>query len=166
GPVMRLDKIPADLFAAFIEARFTRSGIRADAGLGAAIVELAGNLPYDIQRLAHETWDDIKRAGGRRASLEHLHATLGRLLSEQDTLFEALWQRLTLVQRAALRAVVLQEGRELLSVDTRTRHRLSGPSSVQKSLAALAKQDLVVQEGGKYVVVDSLFREWVARRTF
>ena len=166
GPVMRLDKIPADLFAAFIEARFTRSGIRADAGLGAAIVELAGNLPYDIQRLAHETWDDIKRAGGRRASLEHLHATLGRLLSEQDTLFEALWQRLTLVQRAALRAVVLQEGRELLSADTRTRHRLSGPSSVQKSLAALAKQDLVVQEGGKYVVVDSLFREWVARRTF
>jgi hypothetical protein len=166
GPVMRLDKIPADLFAAFIEARFTRSGIRADAGLGAAIVELAGNLPYDIQRLAHETWDDLKRAGGRRASLEHLHATLGRLLSEQDTLFEALWQRLTLVQRAALRAVVLQEGRELLSVDTRTRHRLSGPSSVQKSLAALAKQDLVVQEGGKYVVVDSLFREWVARRTF
>jgi uncharacterized protein len=166
GPVMRLDKIPADLFAAFLEARFTRSAIRADAGLGAAIVELAGNLPYDIQRLAHETWDDIKRAGGRRASLEHLHATLGRLLSEQDTLFEALWQRLTLVQRAALRAVVLQEGRELLSADTRTRHRLSGPSSVQKSLAALAKQDLVVQEGGKYVVVDSLFREWVARRTF
>ena len=166
GPVMRLDKIPADLFAAFIEARFTRSGIRADAGVGAAIVELAGNLPYDIQRLAHETWDDIKTAGGRRASLEHLHATLGRLLSEQETLFEALWQRLTLVQRAALRAVVLQEGRELLSADTRTRHRLSGPSSVQKSLAALAKQDLIVQEGGKYVVVDSLFREWVARRTF
>jgi hypothetical protein len=166
GPVMRLDKIPADLFAAFIEARFVRSGIRADAGLGAAIVELAGNLPYDIQRLAHETWDDIKRAGGRRATLEHLHATLARLLSEQETLFEALWQRLTLVQRAALRAVVLQEGRELLSADTRTRHRLSGPSSVQKSLAALAKQDLVVQEGGKYVVVDSLFREWVARRTF
>jgi hypothetical protein len=166
GPVMRLDKIPADIFAAFIETRFARSGIRADEGLGAAVVELAGNLPYDIQRLAHETWDDIKSAGGRRATLEHLHASLARLLAEQETLFEALWQRLTLVQRAALRAVVLQEGREMLSADTRTRHRLSGPSSVQKSLAALAKQDLVVQENNKYVVIDSLFREWVARRTF
>jgi hypothetical protein len=28
GPVMRLDKIPADEFAAFIEARFARSGIK------------------------------------------------------------------------------------------------------------------------------------------
>jgi len=166
GPVMRLDKIPANIFSAFIEARFGRTGIRADAGLGAAIVELAGNLPYDVQRLAHETWDDIKSAGGRRATLEHLHETLGRLLSEQETLFEAVWQRLTLAQRAALRAVVLRDGRELLSADTRTKHRLGGPSSVQKSLAALAKQDLVVKEGAKYVVVDSLFREWVARRTF
>jgi uncharacterized protein len=166
GPVMRLDKIPLDVFAAFIESRFTKTGIRAEAGLGAAIVELAGNLPYDVQRLAHETWDDIKGTGGRRASLEHLHATLARLLSEQETIFEALWQRFTLAQRGALRAVVLQEGRELLSADTRTRHRLGGASSVQLSLAALAKQDVVVKEGGKYVVVDSLFREWVARRTF
>src|SRR4029450_8308468 len=38
GPVMRLDKIPADQFAVFIDARFTKSGIRAEPGLGASIV--------------------------------------------------------------------------------------------------------------------------------
>ena len=32
GPVMRLQKIPADIFAEFIEARFGKSGIRAEAG--------------------------------------------------------------------------------------------------------------------------------------
>ena len=41
GPVVRLEKIPADEFAAFIEARFTASGIRAEPGLGAAVVDLA-----------------------------------------------------------------------------------------------------------------------------
>src|SRR5687768_11771420 len=96
GPVMRLDKIPGDVFAAWIDKRFTKSGIKAEEGLGAAIVELAGNLPYDVQRLAHETWDDVRASGLKRAGLDHLHATLGRLLSEQDTVFEALWQRLTL----------------------------------------------------------------------
>jgi hypothetical protein len=166
GPVLRLPKIPADLFAAWLESRFTRTGIRAEAGLGAAIVDLAGNLPYDVQRLAHETWDDVRAAGGRRAGLDHLHATLGRLLAEQDTIFEAIWQRLTLAQRAALRAVVLQGGRELLSGDTRARHRLAGPSTIQKSLGALMKQELVLKEDGQYVVVDSLLREWVARKTF
>jgi hypothetical protein len=166
GPVMRLEKIPADVFADFIDKRFTRTGIKPEDGLGAAVVDLAGNLPYDVQRLAHEMWDDLKAAGGKRAALDHLHATLTRLLAEQQTVFEALWQRLTLAQRAVLRAVVLQNGRELLSADTRARHRLGVASSTQAALVALAKQDLVMKEGPRYSVVDSLFREWVARKTF
>jgi hypothetical protein len=166
GPVMRLQKIPADLFADWIDARFAKSGIRPDAGLGAAIVELAGNLPYDVQRLAHETWDDVRARGARKAALEDLHSTLGRLLAEQDTMFEAVWQRLTLAQRGVLRAVVLQSGRELLGAETRARHRLGGASSIQASLAALTKQDLLLKEDARYVVVDSLLREWVARKTY
>ncbi len=166
GPVMRLEKIPPDEFAAFIEMRFARSGFRPEAGLGAAVVDLAGNLPYDVQRLAHETWDEVRAAGRRRATLDDLHAALGRLLAEQHTMFEAMWQRLTLGQRAALRAVVLEEGRELLSADVRTRHRLGGASTVQAALGALTRDDLVAREGDRYAVVDSLLREWVARRTF
>lgn len=166
GPVIRLDKIAPSAFAEFVEKRFSKSGIQPEPGLGAAIVDLAGNLPYDVQRLAHETWDDMRAAGRRRAGLDDLHATLARLLGEQATMFEAVWQRLTLAQRAVLRAVVLQHGRELLSADVRARHRLGGPSSIQASLTALMKQDLLLKEGQQYVVVDSLLREWIARKTY
>jgi hypothetical protein len=166
GPVMRLGRIPADRFADFLDARFRATKIKPAAGLGAAIVELAGNLPYDVQRLAHEVWDDVRAAGGRAAGLEDLHTTLKRLLGEHDAIFEAVWQRLTLAQRAALRAAVLEEGRELLSVDVRGRYRLSGASTVQASLAALVREDILAREANRYVVVDSLFREWVARKTF
>jgi hypothetical protein len=167
GPVMRLDRIPADVFAAFVEDRFARTGLPPEPGLGAAIVELAGNLPYDVQRLAHEAWDDATAARRKRVGLDDLHTTLRRLLAEQDTLFEAVWQRLTLAQRATFRAVVLEHGVELLAAETRTRHRLGGASSVQASLTALLRQDLVAREDdGRYVVVDSLMREWIARETY
>jgi hypothetical protein len=166
GPVMRLEKIPAEEFAGFIDSRFLRSGFRPEAGLGAAIVELAGNLPYDVQRLAHETWDEVRSGARRRATLDDLHQALRRLLSEQQTMFEAMWQRLTLAQRAALRAVVVEEGHELLSADVRMRHRLGGPSTVQAALGALTRDDVVAREGDRYVVVDSLLREWIARKTF
>jgi len=166
GPVMRLDKIPGDEFAAFIDARFAASGMRPEPGLGMAIVDLAGNLPYDVQRLAHETWDEVRGSARRRVTLDDLHQALKRLLTEQQMLFEAVWQRLTLAQRGALRAVVLQDGRELLSADVRTRHRLGGPSTVQAALGALMRDDVVTREGDRYVVVDSLLREWVARQTF
>ena len=166
GPVMRLQKISPTLFADFIAQRFAKTGMKPEDGVADSIIELAGNLPYDVQRLAHETWDDVRAKGARKATLEDLHGTLTRLLSEQETIFEALWQRLTLQQRATLRAVVLQGGREIHSADARSRHRLGGPSTIQKSLAALTKQDVLLKEGPRYVVVDSLLREWVARRTF
>jgi len=166
GPVMRLEKIPAGQFATFINVQFRESGLEPANGLGAAIVDLAGNLPYDVQRLAHETWDDVRNDGGRSVTLDHLHATLGRLLAEQEPMFDAIWQRLTLPQRAVLRAAVLQGGRELLAAGTRDRFRLGGASSIQASLAALVKQDLLLKEGPRYVVVDSLLREWIARKTF
>jgi hypothetical protein len=166
GPVMRLEKIDEGMFADFIDARFAASGLRAEEGLGAAIVELAENVPYDVQRLAHETWDDVKAAGRKSAGLEDLHLTLSRLLNQQHMVFEESWQRLTLAQRAVLRAIVLESGRELLSADVRSRHRLPGASSVQSALGALVRQDIVMKEQGRYVVNDSLYREWLARRTF
>src|SRR5437588_818283 len=166
GPVMRLEKIPADEFAHFIDARFSRSGIKPEEGLGAAIVDLAGNLPYDVQRLAHETWDEVRTGGRRRATLDDLHQALRRLLAQQHTMFEATWERLTLAQRSVLRAVVIEDGRELLSAEVRTRHRLGGSSSVQYALSSLGRDDLISRDLDRYVVVDSLLREWVARRTF
>jgi len=166
GPVMRLEKIDETMFADFIDGRFAATGMRPEDGLGAAIVELAVNVPYDVQRLAHETWDDVKAAGLRTVGLADLHGTLTRLLGEQHTVFEEAWQRLTLPQRAVLRALVLEEGRELLSTDVRTRRRLPGASTVQAALAALVRQDIVMKQGSRYATSDSLYREWVARQTF
>jgi len=166
GPVMRLEKIEPTLFADFLDARFAASGIRPERGLGEAIVELAANVPYDVQRLAHETWDDLKAAGRKTAGLEDLHTTLTRLLGEHHTVFEESWQRLTLPQRAVLRALVFENGKVLMSADVRARHRLPGASSVQSALAALVKQDIVMKENGRYVASDSLYREWVARKTY
>ena len=166
GPVVRLGKIDERVFADFIETKFERTGIRTEDGFGAAIVELAGNVPYDVQRLAHETWDDVRTSGRKTVGLEDLHLTLGRLLGEQHAVFEESWQRLTLAQRAVLRAIVLESGRELLSAGVRQRHRLATASSVQSALAALVRQDIVMKDQGRYTVNDSLYREWMARRTF
>jgi hypothetical protein len=166
GPVMRLEKIEAPRFAQFVEDRFAATRIRPEPGLGAAIVELAGNLPYDVQRLAHELWDDARADRRRSVGVDELHLTLKRLLGEHESLFETAWQRLTLAQRAALRAAVLEDGRELLSADTRARYRLGGASTVQASLNALVRDDILTREGTRHATVDSLFREWVARHTF
>jgi hypothetical protein len=166
GPVIRLQKIDAEVFASFIEARFRATRLRPEPGLGASIVDLAGNLPYDVQRLAHEVWDDARALRKTAVGVDDLHQTLKRLLGEHEAFFDATWQRLTLAQRAALRAAVLEDGRALLSADARARYRLGGPSTVQASLNALVRDEVLARDGPRYAAVDSLLREWVARRTF
>ena len=69
-------------------------------------------------------------------------------------------------RRAALRALVLEDGAGLLGADVRARYRLGGASSVHAALAALQRQDVVTREDDRWVVVDSLMREWIARRTY
>jgi len=108
----------------------------------------------------------VRARGRRRATLDDLHDALKRLLAEQQTIFESVWQRLTLPQRAALRAVVVEDGSGLLSADVRERYRMGGPSTVQAALSALLREDVIAREGDRYRVVDSLLREWVARQTF
>ena len=103
----------------------------------------------------------------RTADLDDLHGTLRRLLGEHETLFEGTWQRLTLAQRGALRARGARGGpRAALG-------RRPRPVPAERHLhrAGVARragqrEDVLAREGDRYVVVDSLFREWVARRTF
>ena len=161
---MRLQKIPADRFADFIEARFRATKLRPAPGLGASIVELAGNLPYDVQRLAHEVWDDVRgrEERGPRGFARHAEAAARRARRASS---KAPGSGSRLPSARALRAAVLEEGRELLSADVRARYRLGGASTVQASLTALVREDVLAREGARYVVVDSLFREWVARHT-
>jgi len=39
-------------------------------------------------------------------------------------------------------------------------------SRLNCALAALVRDDVITRDGNRYAVVDSLLREWVARRTF
>ena len=153
------------MFASFIEARFASSGIRPEPGLGDAIVELAANVPYDVQRLAHETWDDVRVAGRRTVGARAICMPRSRGCSASSRWYSrkrGSASRST--QRAVLRALVLESGRELLSADVRTRHRLPVTSSVQSALSALVKQDIVQKEGGRYLLtIRSTANGWRAR---
>ena len=168
GPVMRLEKIPADIFARFIDSRFTRSGIRAEPGFAAAVLELAGHLPYDVQRLAHEVWDDARAEGWRKVGLDHLHADAAPPARRAgDRLRGRAGSGSRWSQRAVLRARRARGRRASCSRPTcATGTGSAAPRRCRRRSRALRAQDVVTRDGSRYAVVDSLMREWIARRTF
>jgi hypothetical protein len=165
GPLLALGKIPAPVFIDAIVARFGATGVAIPAEVTVELVERARNVPYDVQRLAHELWDDAVGAGVDRVALPMLDATIVRLLGAQGPILEGAWQRLTLARRSVLRAIAHQDGRNLLSAAVRARSGLGPKSSVQRALGGLVAEEWITREGERYVFVDSLYREYVIRET-
>ena len=169
GPVMRLRKIPGEVFAGFLDERFRalRSSRRRPASV-TAIVDLAGNLPYDVQRLAHETWDDAwrrrrKRVERRRSARDAApaahragHVVRSRLAAADARAAQHDARGRARAGRRTSRA--RRPARGTASAAPRASRPRSPPSS--------AKISIVREDDGHYAVVDSLMREWVARKTY
>ena len=165
GPLLTLGKIPEPVFASAIVERFARSGMAIAESVARDLVERTRNVPYDVQRLAHELWDDAVRTGADPIEPAAIEATLARLLGAHHPILEAAWQRLTLGRRAVLRAIAAEGGRNLLAADVQRRYGLGAKSSVQRAVAGLLAEEWIAREGDRYVFVDSLYREWVLRET-
>ena len=169
GPVMRLRKIPGEVFAEFLEERFRRSGLAGDARPRRG--DRRPGRQSSVRRAASRARDLGRRLaahGGSASSVEDLHATLHRLLTEQDTLFEAVWQRLTLAQRSThARRRARARRRPPRRRDPRRGTASAAPrASRPRSPPFSAKISIVREDDGHYAVVDSLMREWVARKTY
>ena len=165
GPLLTLGKIPEPVFASAIVERFGRSRMAMPESVARDLVERTRNVPYDVQRLAHELWDDAVRAAVDRIEPPMIEATIGRLLGAHRPILEAAWQRLTLARRAVLRAIATEGGRNLLAAEIRRRYGLGAKSSVQRAVAGLLAEEWIAREHDRYVFVDSLHREWVLRET-
>ncbi len=166
GPVMRLQKIPAEPFAAFIEQRFAKTGIRPEDGFGMAVVDLAGTC---------RTTSSASRT--RRGTMPGRWARSGSASSTSTSRCDGCSPSRPCSSRRSGSASRSRSARPsarscsktalgLLGADVRARYRLGGASSVQAALAALQRQDVVTREDDRWVVVDSLMREWIARRTY
>jgi len=139
GPVMRLQKIPGDVFAGFLEARFAASGMRANPAWRGHR-RPGREPPYGRSVSRTETWDDVRADGGRRAGLEHLHRHARAAAGRNGPRCS---KRCGSVSRSPsvqpLRATVLQDGRELPRRHPRA-YRLGGHATRPWTYALRARQ--------------------------
>jgi hypothetical protein len=143
GARLFLGPIPRDDFRTFLSAGFPAGAITDVAALD-RILDVAEDVPYNIQRLAHACWDVIV-ATGKSLTVEVVDTTLRRVVLADDPAYTQLWLSLTMVQKKALKAVIAEGGQRLLSKDVSLRHDVATPS-LQRALAALDARGIVRDE--------------------
>ncbi|MGB3543751.1 AAA family ATPase [Rubrivirga sp.] len=158
GPVPREDFRPA-LTSGFADAKLDVSEDAVE-----AILDLAEDVPYNVQRLAHESWAEAL-ATGEPVTAERVQATLERLVSRDDPFYTQTWNGLSRTQKQALLAVAREGGTGLYSGDLLRAYDLSSPSTMQAAIVGLVKAGVAREEeyqGGVRVrLEDPFFTAWL-----
>jgi hypothetical protein len=163
GEVRFIGPLPREDFAEFLERGFASGGVRLAPGAIDAILDLAEEVPYNVQLLAHECWD-LSRSG-RSATLTPAKVREARDTAalRNDPIYSQMWIALTGTQQKALVALLRESG-GLTSAEVTRRYAIPVPT-MQKALTALESKGIVREEvlrgESRLRVEDPLFRAWV-----
>lgn len=167
GPVPRAD------FMQFLREKFTQSGFTIAAATDenpdpiALILERTEEVPYNVQHLAHECWNQLRDEPGKgpiTLTVQQVESTLERLVRSLDPLYTQLWKGLTAIQQKTLIAVLQEGGRNLLA--TKVAQVIGkGPSTIKRALTAMLERDLLREEEQqgtiRYRFEDPFFAHWI-----
>ena len=165
GARLFLGAIPRAEFTPFLRRGFRQAAIAVDADALTRLLDVADDVPYTVQRLAHECWEMLRvTRSERRLSVAAVDTALTRVLRQEDAAYTQVWNSLTLQQKRALKAVLLESGRALLSAAVTARYRIPTPS-MQRALGALDARGIVREEQDagaiRYRLEDPMLGHWL-----
>jgi len=149
GSVCFLGAVPRQDFLRSLTAKFEESGFEiSDPRAVEDILDLAEEVPYNVQMLASSCWESLRdRPAGTAPELtsEIVFESVYRLVRQYDPFYTQLWSSLTSIQQKTLLAVVAENGINLQSIKV-ARAVATGPSTVRKSLDALIAKSVLREE--------------------
>ncbi len=174
GSLRFVGPVPREEFIQFLLDKFSSGGFKVGGATGkgmvggavAFILDLAEEVPYNVQLLAHTCWEQLNGAArGERVLTEQVvRDSLERIARRYDPFYTQLWRGLTAVQQQTLVAVIKEGGVQMLSADT-TRLVGRGASTVAKSLSALVNREILREEERagdiRYRFEDPFFAVWI-----
>lgn len=160
GPVPRAD------FQGFLHHGFVRAGFKVGDGALDAVLNLAEEVPYNVQMLAHACWNELALARrGATLTVAVVRQVLEKVVRQDDPFYTQVWNLLTSAQQKALIAVVREKGQNLHSSRVLRESGLSQPT-MQRALAALKSRDLIREEERlgqtRLRLEDPFFGTWLA----
>jgi uncharacterized protein len=158
GPVPRPD------FSAAIRRRFAHAQLEITDEAITTILDLAEDVPYNVQALAHVTWDLAREGRTAKVMPAQVRRARTRLITQDDPFYSKMWTQLTPTQQKALIAAIRAGGRGLQS-KTVTQTYGVAPSTMRKSLRTLEDREILRQEhqlgDTRWRLEDPFFGAWV-----
>ena len=156
--------IPRERFLPFLRAGFIDSGFRADEAALVQILDLAEDVPYNVQQLANMCWEMVRVDTGHRLTPEVTARALAQVVTRENSPYTQLWNTLTRAQKSVLLAVVLEKGVNLRSAAVTARYAVP-LSTMQRTLQSLDDKGIIREEETlgsiRFRTEDPFFGHWL-----
>lgn len=157
--LMALDPIPLEKYTPFIQRHFQSHNKSIDTEIITRLYKWSRGQTYCVQLICNNLFGN-----SNNVSEQDLLDTYKRIIDQEKPIFANYQKILTHSQWALLRATAKEEPlKNPHSKDFLARYSLGAASSVQTSLASLIKKELIIEDGGEYLVHDVLLSRWLQR---
>ncbi|MGH2743032.1 MAG: hypothetical protein ACRDN8_11205, partial [Thermoleophilaceae bacterium] len=157
---LELGVIAPEQFEGYLAERFQATGRRIRPEAVQRLLRITRGHPYATQELAYFLWQATNRR--QIADVARVEEALTAVLRSEHAHFSLVWSRASSAQRNLLQALAQAPGHPLSSA-YRRRFALPGPSTVQKALEALEREELVVRSRGHAEISEPFLAEWIER---
>ncbi len=160
---LKLDKIERDAYQKFILHKFEENKKKINRETINEILDWTNLHTYYVQLLCNRIYAN----SGKQVKAESLRNEAMKILKEQEYVFFGYRDLITKQQWNLLKAIAY-DGKvfNITSKDFIQKHNLGSPSTVNRSLNALLKKELIFTEHNSdgilyYSVYDVLFQRWI-----
>jgi uncharacterized protein len=160
-----LRPVPIAEFAAWLREQFLESGYEIDGDEPVLrILSLADDVPYNVQMLAHNCWNELRSEGQPNLTVALVEFVFKQTVQHLTPSFKQAWNRFTPLQRTTLTAVLRGDGNRFKPPEL-ARSIRRPESSVRSALRALCTRgilwDDVSHKGVRVRPEDPFFAHWI-----
>ncbi|MGH9624631.1 MAG: AAA family ATPase [Bryobacteraceae bacterium] len=145
GTRLFLGAIPRPIWIGFLERGFSSAGFGAQSAALSRLLDLAEDVPYNIQQLANLCWEQQRGSGGGTLTAARVGEALARLIARENAAYTQIWNSMSRTQKVVLKAVITESGRNLRAQPVLARYGIAA-STMHKTLKALDDRGLVREE--------------------
>jgi hypothetical protein len=144
-----------------LKERFKQHHINISDSIAKKIVEEAGHIPYYIQLLASEIWQNIVKVKAK-VDEQDIDKSARDILNHKSDYYFELFDSFSAYQKKLLKALA-QENKNIFSRDYADKYRLSTASTTQKAINVLLNEGVVEKHANLYLFADPFFKRFIIR---
>ncbi|HAJ80581.1 MAG TPA: hypothetical protein DCO75_12520 [Fibrobacteres bacterium] len=159
GSHYELTEIGLEDWTYYIKEQFKKGGYTLTGDACKRMLSYTKGHPYYTQLFGSEVWELYHKI--KKINENDIDLALIQVLRKESHAFVEFWDSLSNPERKFISALSTSQDNEIFSNEFITVNRLGALSSVQRTVAKLVKQGLLIKKSSRYEITDPLFLQWV-----